>query len=1165
MIAVSSAYQTVHDNLNRTPVYRVTFARSGRTYSTHKICDYKSEVLADEADLYLRLGEASGMAAEDESGNNLDGVYQNAPTLGVTGALSGCSNKAVTFNGSNEYITVADNALLDPGDTFSIEFWVNPPAPDVVDRFTFISKGTDGYLVEYGAATDATWGGVILVKQGGADIVCSTTALTESQWNHVVITKSGATVKIYINGVDRTGTVTNQTIAGTATALNIARSSAGTGYIAASFDEVALYPTALSATRVLAHYDAGKLLQYLTTWLPYMQLPTSIASQIDPRAGRSSIGAMTIFLNDLDDEITDLVSLGIGNDTVTFEAGFAEIQGEEFEPFMTAIVESVKLASDLVAYEVALRDPQSLVNKDFAECAATKLSANLARDAADTYFHHVEILGLVYHLTNTQDAATFEATLDGIYGAANWSFLSATTAVVGSTITVTDTTFFLSSGYVMVDKEIIAYTGKTATTFTGLTRGALSSTAAAHNSDAPCRELLRIGPAHPCDIITSVYTRSDKRGLDIGADYEGEVMADGADLYLRLGEGSGTTATDSSGNALHGTYQNTPTLGVDGALQSDSNGAVTLNGSDEYVTVADNALLDPGDTFTLEAWVYYTTTPAVAQVIIDKGVNGYQLYIKSTDQLVLDKDNASEIVVSTITVSKNVWSHVVATKSGSTVKLYINGVDVSGTVTNLTIVGTATALNIGRQHTSNYYFNGSLDEVAIYPTALSAARVLAHYNAGISTERIDGTTFKSVKQSIGTQYEMEFRITSRVNAKKFLEDEIFRILACYPITTGDGKLSIREFAEPEAADSVEEIDEDSILVDSVGKPVMSWDGNLASRINHVVYEYDHDPTEVNDTLKYKTTREDEDDLSIDTYGRTSLVFSSQGLRSSLNATSTLIDARMDLILQRYTSGAPLVTVRTHMQKNLIEPGDIISLTSTILPNRFAHARGITDSLFEVVKRSIAFDRGYVDFELLWTGFSLLGHDDFNRADTDWDSEPDLNKPEQWDSNSACLEGIEVNSNRLRMGNFGAGSGGHGFLHTAAGDNQISELEFVSETDGISGPAVRQSPIGGYLSYTGYVAFYDPVNTVIKLRKYVAQDMTASTGTELGTYTVTLVATDVIRLHVNGSTLNVYLNGTLIIGPVTDTAITGGSSGAAMSKATGGIIWDNWRGGDDGWA
>ncbi len=48
--------------------------------------------------------------------------------------------------------------------------------------------------------------------------------------------------------------------------------------------------------------------------------------------------------------------------------------------------------------------------------------------------------------------------------------------------------------------------------------------------------------------------------------YSASVLADSPLAYWRLGEASGTTAADASGNGRTGSYLNTPTLGAAGAL-----------------------------------------------------------------------------------------------------------------------------------------------------------------------------------------------------------------------------------------------------------------------------------------------------------------------------------------------------------------------------------------------------------------------------------------------------------------------------------------------------------------------------------------------------------------------------------------------------------------------
>jgi hypothetical protein len=52
---------------------------------------------------------------------------------------------------------------------------------------------------------------VNILRSGTANIGASTVAVHDDAWHHVVWTKSGATKVIYIDGVDRTGWITDST------------------------------------------------------------------------------------------------------------------------------------------------------------------------------------------------------------------------------------------------------------------------------------------------------------------------------------------------------------------------------------------------------------------------------------------------------------------------------------------------------------------------------------------------------------------------------------------------------------------------------------------------------------------------------------------------------------------------------------------------------------------------------------------------------------------------------------------------------------------------------------------------------------------------------------------------------------------------------------------
>ncbi|HZP93335.1 MAG TPA: LamG domain-containing protein [Burkholderiales bacterium] len=216
--------------------------------------------------------------------------------------------------------------------------------------------------------------------------------------------------------------------------------------------------------------------------------------------------------------------------------------------------------------------------------------------------------------------------------------------------------------------------------------------------------------------------------------YVDEVQADAPVAYWRFGEASGTTAADSSGNGNTGTYQGSPTLGTRGGIAADQNGCILLNGSSQYVTANDAASLDVGDTVTVEALIKLAATGSRYE-IVNKGTNAYQLRLNTDGTLDFAKAGVAIIVSGTVKITDtSKWHHVVATKSGATSKLYLDGADVTGTVTNQTLIDTNDPVTVGRAVGAVDYFNGAIDEVAIYNKALPAYRVAAHYQAFLARQ-----------------------------------------------------------------------------------------------------------------------------------------------------------------------------------------------------------------------------------------------------------------------------------------------------------------------------------------------------------------------------------------------------------------------------------------------
>lgn len=221
----------------------------------------------------------------------------------------------------------------------------------------------------------------------------------------------------------------------------------------------------------------------------------------------------------------------------------------------------------------------------------------------------------------------------------------------------------------------------------------------------------------------------DDFGGGAAASYVSEVLADNPVAYYRMDETSGQPQ-DASGNGNHTTVTNgTPVYSQPGALGSDPpSTSIYQDGAVSFVcfTAPDHASLDVGDVFSAECWMKRTRSGAFEEAWLTKGVNSFFCSIKN-DRLHLAQQDVASIAESTVTITDTAWHHLVITKNGSTVKLYVDGVDVTGTVTNQTLTNTTAVLATGN---GTYPIDAYIDEAAIYPTALSAERIRAHYRAG---------------------------------------------------------------------------------------------------------------------------------------------------------------------------------------------------------------------------------------------------------------------------------------------------------------------------------------------------------------------------------------------------------------------------------------------------
>jgi large repetitive protein len=240
----------------------LTAAKIRTHYNTGRC--YKDAVLADSPVGYWRLGETSGTTAADGIAGR-HGSYIGAPSLNQTGALTGDTNPAVTFNGTSQYATVPYDAAFNPAQ-FSVEGWAKPTG----GAGTFRTVATSWYELGGGASPRGYWLGVGTDDKWWLSIANGTTftniigpTVTLSSWAHVLGTYDGTTGRLYVNGILVASTAVTYA-ANVSAPFGIGAywaNGSWIGLLPGSLDEVAVYNTALSQTRIQTHYLLGRSYQ----------------------------------------------------------------------------------------------------------------------------------------------------------------------------------------------------------------------------------------------------------------------------------------------------------------------------------------------------------------------------------------------------------------------------------------------------------------------------------------------------------------------------------------------------------------------------------------------------------------------------------------------------------------------------------------------------------------------------------------------------------------------------------------------------------------------------------------------------------------------------------------------------------------------------------------
>ena len=259
-------------------------------------------------------------------------------------------------------------------------------------------------------------------------------------------------------------------------------------------------------------------------------------------------------------------------------------------------------------------------------------------------------------------------------------------------------------------------------------------------------------------VTNSAITAAGRGGLMLGPTTGTSTQTDATGLQLNdflIGPVDAVPPAADSKGSNAGTYVNGPTLGQAGVLAGDSDTSARFDGVDDYMQDSTPTGFPTGSSArSVELWL--KTSGTGRQVLFGYGNRAtsqeFALWVNSggTSMTAWGFGSGQD---KTFTLASSVtdgqWLQVALTYDATSLRLYVDGALV-GTqaatrATTIDVYGFGLgAVVVPGDASSGGYFNGWLDEVALYTTTLSATTIADHYGLANPVDDIDGPTGGSV-------------------------------------------------------------------------------------------------------------------------------------------------------------------------------------------------------------------------------------------------------------------------------------------------------------------------------------------------------------------------------------------------------------------------------------
>jgi hypothetical protein len=615
-------------------------------------------------------GPVAAYAFDEGSGTSLADASGNGHTGGISGAswsAQGRFGNALGFDGLNDWVTVGDANALDFTSGMTLEAWVFPTANGGGSwRNVMIKERAGGEVYNLYANTDTNAPTVYVVRGAAPDVPLDargSTQLPLNTWSHLAVTFDNATLRIFANGVQ----VGSRAVAGpllTSTgALRIGGNSLWGEFFAGRIDEVRLYNRALTQAEIQSD---------MSTPIGVDAVPP-VRSNGQP-SGTQPAGTIQATLSLATNE----------NATCRFGPNPGVAYGNQPNTFSTtggtahsAMLSGLTNGITYTRY-VRCQDASGNANGDDFIISFTVANPAPPDTTPPTIAMTAPAAGTVSGNVTVSATANDNIAVVGVQFLLDGQPLGAEDTTAPYSIIWTSSSVPNGGPYQLSARARDAATNQTTATAVSVT---------VNNTALPG--------------LVAAYSFS---------------------------EGSGTTLADRTGLGHTGTLS-----GATWTTQGRFGNALSFDGVNDWVTIADATDLDFTTGLTLEAWVFPTANGGGSwrNVIIKERPGGevYNLYANAdtnapTIYVVRAADPAGPLDARGSTqLPLNTWTHLAVTFDNSTLRIFVNGVQVGTRAVAGPLLTSTGALRLGGNGIWGEFFAGRIDEVRLYNRALSAAEI----------------------------------------------------------------------------------------------------------------------------------------------------------------------------------------------------------------------------------------------------------------------------------------------------------------------------------------------------------------------------------------------------------------------------------------------------------